>query len=149
MRSDKDEKLLYEQELQLLNNSAEVLQRSYDICRKIGVKKVYNFDEHDRFEALTARFARTSDILIQKILRLIDIMELENVGSIIDRLQRAEKRELIASAEEFKNIRRLRNNIAHEYTQLDLERMFQQVLELCPILLEAVERVQKYNIPEI
>ncbi len=149
MRDYKDEKALYKQELGLLNNSAQVLQRSYDICKEIGVKEEYNFDEHDRFEALTARFARTSDILIQKILRLIDIIELENVGSIIDRLLRAEKRELIASAEEFKNIRRLRNNIAHEYTQLDLERMFQQVLELCPVLLDATQRINKYKVPEI
>ncbi|HHX60837.1 MAG TPA: DUF86 domain-containing protein [Epulopiscium sp.] len=149
MRDYTDEKLLYKQELELLTNSAQVLQRSYDICEKIGIKEDYTFDEHDRFEALTSRFARTSDILIQKTLRLIDIIELENTGSIIDRLHRAEKREIIASAEEFKNIRRLRNNIAHEYTQLDLERMFQQVLEICPVLLDAVERVKKYAIPEI
>lgn len=149
MRDYKDEKLLYKQELQLLLSSAQALQRSYDICQEIGEKETYSFDEHDRFEALTARFARTSDILIQKMLRLIDIIELENVGSIIDRLHRAEKRELIESAEAFKNIRRLRNNIAHEYTQLDLERMFQQVLELCPVLLDAVKRIEKYKIPEI
>ena len=149
MNINNDEKLLYKEELQLLINSAQVLQRSYDICEEIGIKPEYDFDEHDRFEALTARFARTSDILIQKILRLIDIIELENVGSIIDRLNRAEKRELISSAEEFKQIRRLRNNIAHEYTQLDIERMFQQVLVLCPILLDAVERVKGYDISHI
>ena len=149
MRNDNDEKLLYKQELELLINSAKVLERSYEICQEIGIKDEYTFDEQDRFEALTARFARTSDILIQKTFRLIDIIELENMGSIIDRLHRAEKRELIASAEEFKQIRRLRNNIAHEYTQLDLARMFQEVLKLCPMLLNAVERVKKYQVPEI
>ena len=147
MNIHRDEELLLKQELDLLTNSAQVLQRSYDICKEIGIKEEYDFDEHDRFEALTARFARTSDIFIQKILRLIDVIELENTGSIIDRLNRAEKRGHIVSAEDFKNIRRLRNNIAHEYTLLDLEGMIQQVLMLCPVLLDAVERVVKYEIP--
>lgn len=144
-----DEELSYKQELELVINSAKVLQRSYEICEEIGIKEEYTFDEQDRFEALTSRFARTSDILIQKTFRLIDIIELENIGSIIDRLQRAEKRGLIASAEEFKQIRRLRINIAHQYTQLELTKMFYEVLNLCPILLDGVERVKKYHVPEI
>lgn len=77
------------------------------------------------------------------------MIEPPNVGSIIDRLHRADKRELIVSAEKFKQIRQLRNNIAHEYTQIELEMMFQQVLKICPVLLDAVQRVKGYKVPEI
>lgn len=56
-----------------------------------------------------------SDFLIVKIFRLIDILELEKPGSVIDRINRAEKRGIIDSAESFKDILRLRNDISHEY----------------------------------
>jgi len=39
------------------------------ICRGIGIKENYTGDEFDAFETLTARFARSSDMLIQKIFR--------------------------------------------------------------------------------
>lgn len=91
----RDEKQLLEIEMDFLENSNNMLSYSYNICSNIGLKEKYSLEELDKFEALTSRFARTSDILIQKVLRLIDIIELEIPGTVIDRINRAEKRELI------------------------------------------------------
>ena len=44
-----------------------MLTYSYDTL-SIGIKEEYTFDELDKFEALTSRFARTSDMLIQRYL---------------------------------------------------------------------------------
>lgn len=140
----RDEHELLMAELKLLDDAAEVLQYSHDVCSKIGIKESYSLEELDRFEALTSRFARTSDILIQKILRLIDIMELESPGTIIDRINRAEGRGLISSAREFREIRRLRNDIAHEYILSAINDINFKALELTPSLLDSVERVKKY-----
>jgi len=107
----KDEDKLLELEIKLLEDANKMLVYSYDVCREIGIKPNYTFEELDRFEALTSRFARTSDILIQKIFRLIDILELEGLGTVIDRINRAEGRNLINSAEVFKKIRRLTSNV--------------------------------------
>ncbi|MDD3841035.1 MAG: hypothetical protein PHP06_10835 [Clostridia bacterium] len=139
-----DEKMLLQEELKLLESANEVLIYSYNKCKDIGIKEGYTFEELDRFEALTSRFARASDIIIQKIFRLIDILELEKPGSVIDRINRAEKRGLIDSAEVFKDIRRLRNDIAHEYIPSAIENMFEKVLELTPELIDSVKRIQDY-----
>ena len=76
---------------------------------------------------------------------LIDILELERPGSVIDRINRAEKRGLISSAEIFKEIRYLRNDISHEYIQTAIEQIFEKVLELTPYLIDSVNRVKKYS----
>jgi uncharacterized protein YutE (UPF0331/DUF86 family) len=140
----RDEKQLLQEELHILENAITMLKYSYGECTKIGIEKEYTFEELDRFEALTSRFARTSDIVIQKIFRLIDIIELERPGSVIDRINRAEKREIINSAEVFKDIRRLRNDIAHEYIPSAIEEIFKKVLRLTPHLIDSVERTQQY-----
>jgi len=140
----KDEKLLLEYEIKLLEDSRKMLAHSYDACIKIGFKDTYTIEELDCFEALTSRFARTSDILIQKIFRLVEKIELERQGSIIDRINGAEKRGLIESAETFKEIRRIRNEIAHEYMPKAIEEIFKSVLRLVPYVLDSIERVKSY-----
>ncbi|HZX21249.1 MAG TPA: hypothetical protein VFF25_02545, partial [Clostridia bacterium] len=66
-------------------------------------------------------------------------------GSVIDRINRAEKRGLISSAEVFKEIRYIRNDISHEYIPTAIEQMFTRVLELTPYLIDSVNRVKKYS----
>ena len=140
----KDELDLLKTELKLLDDQKDVLQYSYGKCRKLGIKESYSIEELDGFEALTSRFARTSDILIQKIFRLLDIIELESPGSIIDIINRAEKRGLISSAAKFKEIRRLRNDIAHEYILSAIEDINLKAMELTPHLLDSIDRVKRY-----
>ena len=121
-----------------------MLTYSYDTCKSIGIKEEYTFDELDKFEALTSRFARTSDMLIQKIFRLIDILELERPGSVIDRINRAEKRGLISSSEILKEMRYLRNESSHEYIPTVIEQIFEKVLRLVPYLIDSIDKVNKY-----
>lgn len=142
----KNEKQLYKEELKFLEESGAALRYSYKICSEIGIKKEYTLDELDRFEALTSRFARTSDLIIQKIFRLIDILELEQPGAIIDRINNAERRGIILSAETFKQIRALRNQIAHEYLPERLREIFTIVLEFTPELLNTIKRIKFYKI---
>lgn len=142
---NKDEAALLDLEIKLLDQSNRMLSYSYEQCHKIGEKDTYTLEELDKFEALTSRFARTGDVLIQKIFRLIDRLELEKPGSVIDRINRAEKRGLISSAAVFKEIRRLRNDITHEYTPTELEEMFKNVLRLTPSLMVSVEKVKAYQ----
>ena len=140
----KNELQLLRQEMQLLDDANKVLEYSYGKCKDIGIKEKYTLDELDRFEALTSRFARVSDILIQKIFRLIDVVELEQAGSVLDRINRAEKREIIESAIVYRQIRYLRNEIAHEYVSEQIEEIFKEVLKLTPSLLDGVENVKTY-----
>ncbi len=95
-------------------------------------------------DAITSRFARLADILIQKVFRAIDAIELTDEGTLIDRLNRAEQRGIIDSAEGWRNIRELRNQIAHEYVLEDLHSLFEDVIQFTPLVLKCVDKIKIY-----
>ena len=138
--------LLYlDETLAQLEEALHWLQRSYRQCAQIGLKAAYSADEFDKFEALTSRFARVSDILIQKVYRSIDAVEFESGGTMIDVVNRAEKRELVDSVDEVRLIKDLWNSIVHEYLKGSLVEIFQDTLKLTPRLIALVERAKDYR----
>ncbi len=114
------------------------LQRSHEQCTALRQKQELLAEDYDAFEALTSRFARVSDILLQKFFRALDVVELSSGGTLLDVLLRAEKRGLVESADDFLEIRELRNEISHEYAMDDLRELFWDVLDKTPDLMEAV-----------
>ncbi len=135
---------LLKEELKTIHDAAEIMVYSYENCKKIGIKEDYSLSEADHFEAFTSRFARLSDIVIQKFFRLIDKIELEDEGTVRDRINRAEKKGLIISADTFVQIRIVRNDIAHEYHIQALRDIYKKTLELTPYILDSVERIKEY-----
>lgn len=140
----KDMEDTLKQELCDLEKARDVLQYSYEKCCGIELINGLSYEEQERFEALTSRFARLSDIIIQRIFRLLDILDLEDKGTIRDRINRAEKKEIIHSADDFIEIRILRNEIAHEYKSETIYTIFEKVLNYTPKLLESVETIITY-----
>jgi len=138
-------KSLLLKELQLLNDAAHVLRYSFEKCRSIGVKDDYTPDELESFESLCSRFARLSDIMTQKLFRLLDELALDTPGSVRDRINRAEKRGVIDKAEDFVAIRILRNDIAHEYLPEAIRDIYRKVMELTPSLLASVALIKLYS----
>ncbi len=130
--------------LAALEDSLRWLKRSYEICSKIGVKKDYADDEFDAFETLTSRYARTADIIIYKVFRSIDAVEFENHGSLIDVLNRAHRSGFFESIEKIRQIKELRNEIAHEYVKDDIIELFGEVVEAVPELFKIFENISGY-----
>jgi hypothetical protein len=138
------ELLRLQADLALMDKATEHLRYSYQRCQTVGHKENYTADELEHFESLTGRFARLSDLIIQKIFRLIAQLDLDNQGTIRDQINRAEKKGLIASAETFIEIRELRNNIDHEYDPTATFTLFHTVITHCPPLFNAVEKIHQY-----
>jgi uncharacterized protein YutE (UPF0331/DUF86 family) len=130
--------------LESLKASANWLRRSFDRCSKIGTKKEYTPEEYDAYENLTSRYARTVDFLISKVMRSIDAAELLNPGSLIDAAHRAEKRGLIDSVAQLRDLKDLRNEISHEYDSATLPELFEAVLQAAPEVFRLLERVTTY-----
>lgn len=135
---------LLKEEQVLLDSATDIFLYSYSQCRDMGIKEEYSYGELDKLEALTSRFARLSDLLVQKIFRLIDRIDLEDVGTVRDRINRAEKKGLIEDADVFVQIRVLRNDIAHEYLPDAVKEIYKKVLDLSPGLIDSVQRVKGY-----
>ena len=132
-------------EIEDLKQARDSLSYSYDRCRPLSIEAGLDNETMERFEALTARFARLSDIMIQKVFRTLDALDLEDRGTVRDRINRAEKRKVIESADEFIDIRMVRNEIAHEYKRQTVLEIFERVLLLTPSLMNAVENIEVYS----
>ena len=92
---------------------------------------------------MASRFARLADLMVQRIFRLVDNIELSGNSSIFDRIYRAEKRQW-AEATELIRIRELRNLIAHEYAGNKMPEIYRAVALLAPILLAVVPKIIIY-----
>jgi uncharacterized protein YutE (UPF0331/DUF86 family) len=132
--------------LHSLDRSLETLIYYFNKCSKIGKKDHYDLEEQESSEALTSRFARTSDILTQKILKAFYMLMQEDIRSHIDGANFLEKLEIIEKSEDLLNIRELRNQIAHEYVDTELPSLFSDVLHHIELLRDIITNVKQYII---
>ena len=147
MNISKKKKLLTAQlneNFEALEKSLDVLNYSFRKCKSLGEKEEYEPEEQESFEALTSRFARTSDILTQKVFKSLFALLQENVKTIIDSANILEKLEIVENADAILNIRELRNQIAHEYVEADLNALFMDVLRYVPAIETVVNNLKKY-----
>jgi uncharacterized protein YutE (UPF0331/DUF86 family) len=133
-----------QENIKALSMSVVWLLRSYEQTRRIKSKKSYTPEQFDKLEILASRYARTTDILVNKVLRSIDTVESEDIGTVIDIMNRAEKRGIVSSAELLHTIKDLRNNIVHEYRVTEIAGFFTDVIKYTPVLLEIIQNVNEY-----
>lgn len=127
-----------------LNLSSEWVRKSYEQAVKINIKDDYTIEEFEKLEVLASRYARTTDMLVNKALRSIDTLELEDIGNVIDIMNRAEKRGIVESAEILHILKDLRNNIVHEYQIEKVAKFFGEIVKYSPVLLEIIKKVNEY-----
>ncbi len=138
--------LLYLQEnFDQADESANQLISSMQRCNDFILKNNYSEDQLIELEALTGRFARLSDIVIQKIFKTIDVIEGTSPGTVRDRLLQAEKKNIVISADEFMEIRKVRNKIAHEYEMNGLKDIFLFAFQNADLLINAINNAKEYS----
>ncbi|MDR2965774.1 MAG: hypothetical protein LBU88_08370 [Treponema sp.] len=69
---DKGSIKLLKENLDSVNLSLKRLLYSWEICNKIGLKENYSEEDFVEYEAMTSRYTRTTDMLINKVLRSLD-----------------------------------------------------------------------------
>jgi hypothetical protein len=69
---DKGSIEILKENLYALNLSLKRLIYSFEKCSTINLKNIYSEDEFEAFEAMTSRYARTTDMLVNKVLRSLD-----------------------------------------------------------------------------
>ncbi len=124
--NNKPESILAEN-VKALKYSVAWLQRSFDICSETRESQNLTAEEMDAYESLTARFARTADILFNKVFRSIHYVQEGENRSWLDVLLYMEKTGVLESREEAKLLKELRNDIVHEYAMNDVLDLFKEV----------------------
>lgn len=100
-------------------------------------------DLAERVEAFVSRFGRLQDTLGDKLLPLLLNALGEKSAAFIDNLDRAERLELIRSADEWMAMRSLRNQMIHEYVEdmLVLTSALQTGHTFVPVLIAAANKM--------
>ncbi len=97
----------------LLQTDARLFKLDIDAA---WVERLKNEEElSERLEAFVSRFGRMQDTLGDKLLPSLLRLLVENPGSVLDNLNRAEKLGLLTSVVDWRNARNLRNQLIHEY----------------------------------
>lgn len=135
---------LLQQELPNIDLVAQHLGYSLERCAGFDAWHEPTPEQLERLEFMSARFVRLSDILIQRIFRLIDDIELVGSSTVLDRIYRAEKRGW-AQADQLIKIRELRNLIAHEYATDAMPEIYAAVMTLSPSLLDTAHQIENYT----
>lgn len=137
--AEKDLISILREQLILAGSAAEVLRESYGRAQAIFRvdEPVLTAEQRETLEALTARFSRLADFLTQRVFRTIDEIEMSPEGSLLDRLNRFEKRGIIESAQGWREIRDLRNEIAHAV---------REALRRTPELFSTYEKAKTFSL---
>ena len=101
-------------------------------------------DLAERVDAFVSRFARLQDTLGDKLLPLVLTALGEEVSAMIDNLDRAERLGLIPGAEHWMVMRRLRNQMIHDYVEdpLVLADALDAAHRYVPVLVEVANRLR-------
>jgi len=100
--------------------------------------------ELESAEAFTSRFARSVDLLVNKVLRSLDRVELKPEGSLLDVVNRAEKRGFVSRAIDLREMKDIRNMIAHDYAGAKAAEIFAWCREQKPCFDSICNRVDAY-----
>jgi hypothetical protein len=112
------------------------LEYSFKKAGRILKQPSLSEDDLEALEGFGSRFARASDIVVQKLLKL-KVLEKDPGfrGGVIDVLNQSEKFGWISSAREWTRIRELRNVTAHEYSETEARELYAEILLLAQTVL--------------
>jgi len=99
----------------LLKTDQHVFDRPFTQARAQNLDD--NEDEAERVEAFVSRFARLQDTLGDKPVPVYLYALGERTGAVVDNLDRAEKLGVVPSADDWMAVRKLRNQMVHDYIE--------------------------------
>lgn len=99
----------------LVATTERLFDRPFTPARAQGLAD--DIDLAERVDAFVTRFGRLQDTLGDKLLPALLQALGERPGAVIDNLDRAERLGLLPSAEQWLAVRKLRNQMVHEYVE--------------------------------
>ncbi|NPA14047.1 MAG: hypothetical protein GXN97_02525 [Aquificae bacterium] len=135
---------LFCENFNLYLKSIEWLKISIRRVETIDIYGTLSLEDYEKIETLFARYCRSVDILLNKVLRSLDILELEEPLRKLDIVIRAEARGFVDNYDLLIEMKDLRNELSHEYVEEALKNRLEEVLEKSKHLLKITERIKEY-----
>ena len=130
--------------LKLFNKSIFWLKRSLQRVKSIENFEKLTEEQLEIIETLMNRYSRAVDILINKVLRSLDYLELEESSRKLDIVIRAEKRGFVRDYNILIEMKDLRNELAHEYLEERLRDRLEEVMSKSRELVEIADKINRY-----
>lgn len=123
--------------------SLKYLEYSFNRTNKMPSNpNLMSDSELEAWDSFASRFARTSDIFLSKYIKSFLLKDDPAYdGGFTDQLNRAEKLGLINDVSIWLEIRELRNATVHEYSDQDLEKIFEKFRRYTPLLLNLAKQL--------
>lgn len=145
--NEKELEGIFCENLKHFHKSINRLKISYDKCNKIDIKDGLgnlNENEMESLEALSNRFARSVDILLNKVLKGLDLLEIEDVSRSLDVVIRAEKRGFVDDYNYLIELKNLRNELSHEYIEDFLADKYKEILKNIDSIFLINKKISSY-----
>jgi len=113
------------------------LKYSLKKAERIDLSKELSADEFELFDSFSSRFLRLYEVLVNTVIRTILIIVNESGDTYLDNLHTSEKLNLITSTKDIDEIRKLRNQVAHEYLDHEWKEIYEKLLKQAPLLLSS------------
>lgn len=152
MTTAQDSQYIVGQLILITAKEAHYLKRTADRLQALNidlswVESLENSDEHsEMLDAFVSRYGRLQDTLGDKLLPAMLRASLEKTGAQLDNLLRAEKLGWIESTQAWIELRKLGNQLVHEYMESagDLLDALQQALQGVRVLTGTQFRMAAY-----
>jgi len=132
----------------IFQKSLKWYEKSFKKCKKIDIVNKSLDDlresEVESLETLAGRYGRTVDILINRILLNLDLIEGEETGRKLDVVIRAEKRGFVKDYSILLELKDLRNELAHEYIDEEIRNRFLEIIEKGDVIMKISEEIENY-----
>jgi len=110
---------------------------------------IKNITEENKqlLDAFILRFSKLQDLLGNKMFRLILVLEVEDIGFMMDILNKMEKFKIIDDAGEWVAIRQARNDAIHDYDLRSdkIAEKLNEIVTFAPKLFQVLRRVEEYT----
>ena len=145
-------KKLLAHEIQVLDRSIDNMNYSLSKVENIDLDHNLSPDQYEIFDSFSSRFMRLYEVLFNQVIRttlaLFNELKLTN----LDNMNKAEQLDLITSVSDLDEVRKLRNQVAHEYLDYEWIPIYKQLLESSKTLLQSCQMTKaviKVRFPDL
>ncbi|MBN1114267.1 MAG: nucleotidyltransferase substrate binding protein [Oligoflexia bacterium] len=125
--------------------AAAAFFHSMQKLKKFNPALQHDLDDLEPYDAMVSRFERTSEVMINKLFRAVQYYETgAKEGTIRDCLNFMIKINIIDDAEDWMNMRELRNKITHDYLSNRINDFYSEIRRYKPVIENALKKAEKY-----
>lgn len=141
----KDDISILKENLAALQQAMSWLSHSLKLSGSIKDFSNLSQTDYDHLELVTARYARCTDLLFNKIFRGIYLIEKGSSPTMLDSLLYLSQKGVISSVNDTRFLKELRNDIVHEYLLENLTELYENVYRYSPVVLALAETALSYS----